>query len=530
MSIIAIVLLVLVFLPIAILGIKTWHWLHVTACVFLFGATLWFTISAASVAALHLEYKAKYHKEVKKLAQAKEQISELANGPRGQAIPPEPGAVNTDSWNPDAPLSTCRTALARIIGDRGRVWRGCAITGGNQAAGQFQVTTALAEGVENHGIAVNDVLYAFAETGRFEGNENVLPQQYVGEFKVTEATNNAVMLNLTTPEGVDGSHTLLNTNISLSLYSLMPIDGHIFFATEPAPRNFGASVPVSESPVFGKMFTAEEFLNGKENVPAIFGVPAGYQAVNPSSPPLLQSFARQFSQAAGNIGQSIVNEYVRDGGPWREGDREANHWVRVKFLKPSPPMRVDSGAEQGVTDGFYFDPTNGQAAIPTLRGGTAEGQIELVQKDYQINDYALFPNNEQTQNLVAQQICEIESDVYVRQLNDYSFSFSHGFELRSSLSQSVQLVTEEIASLQRTQARTDRQITSRQTERDELTADKEKFDQEQQVAAEYLSTLNQQWTSLQTELSKLYQQNVALEGQLNEVNRQLTETLEANVR
>ena len=59
MSIIAIVLLVLVFLPIAILGIKTWHWLHVTACVVLFGSTLWFTISAASVADLHLEYKAK---------------------------------------------------------------------------------------------------------------------------------------------------------------------------------------------------------------------------------------------------------------------------------------------------------------------------------------------------------------------------------------------------------------------------------------------------------------------------------------
>ena len=77
---------------------------------------------------------------------------------------------------------------------------------------------------------------------------------------------------------------------------------------------------------------------------------------------------------------------------------------------------------------------------------------------------------------------------------------------------------------------TDRQITSRQTERDELTADKEKFDQEQQVATEYLSTLNQQWTSLQADLSKLYQQNVALEGQLNEVNSQLTETLEANAR
>ena len=525
MSIIAIVLLVLVFLPIAILGIKTWHWLHVTACVFLFGSTLWFTISAASVADLHLEYKAKYHKEVKKLAQAKEQISELANGPRGQPIPPEPGAVNTDSWNPDAPLSTCRTALARIIADRGRVWRGCAVTDGNPAAGQFLVTTALAEGVENHGVAVNDVLYAFAETGEFEENNSKrLPQQYVGEFKVTDVTNNTVALELTTPDGVDGSHTLLGINASLSLYSLMPIDGHIFFATEPAPRNFGASVPVNESPVFGKMFSAEEL-----QVPTIFTPPSGYQAVNPNHPPLLQSFAKQYSSQAGTIWQSIESEYVRDGGPWREGDREANHWVRLKFLKPYT-VRVDSGAEQGVTDGFYFDPTNGQANIPTLRGGTDEGQIELVQKDYQINDYALFPNNEQTQNLVAQQICEIESQVYVRQLNDYSFAFKHGFELRSSLSQSVQLVTEEIASLQRTQARTDRQITSRQMERDELTADKEKFDQEQQVAAEYLSTLNQQWTSLQTELSKLYQQNVALEGQLNEVNSQLTETLEANAR
>ena len=215
MSIIAIVLLVLVFLPIAILGIKTWHWLHVTAAVFLFGSTLWFTISAASVAELHLDYKTKYWKTVKQLETAEEQIFELANGPRNEAIPPEPGAVNTPNWNPDAPLSTSRTALARIIADRGRVWRGCAITAGNAAAGQFQVTTALAEGVENHGIAVNDVLYAFAETAPFEENNSMLPQQYIGEFKVTETTNNAVTLNLTTPEGVDGSHSLLNTNISL---------------------------------------------------------------------------------------------------------------------------------------------------------------------------------------------------------------------------------------------------------------------------------------------------------------------------
>ena len=370
------------------------------------------------------------------------------------------------------------------------------------------------------------MIHFYRDFGEFEENNSKrLPQQYVGEFKVTDVTNNTVALELTTPDGVDGSHTLLGINASLSLYSVMPIDGHIFFATEPAPRNFGATVPVNESPVFGKMFSAEEL-----QVPTIFTPPLGYQGVNPNHPPLLQSFAKQYSSQAGTIWQSIESEYVRDGGPWREGDREANHWVRLRFLKPYT-VRVDSGAEQGVTDGFYFDPTNGQAAIPTLRGGSAEGEIVFeVQKDYQINDYALFPNNEETQDLVDQQICEIESDVYVRQLNDYSFAFKHGFELRSSLSQSVQLVTEEIASLQSTQARTDRQITSRQMERDELTADKEKFDQEQQVAAEYLSTLNQQWTSLQKELSKLYQQNVALEGQLNEVNSQLTETLEANAR
>ena len=72
MSIIAIVLLVLVFLPIAILGIKTWHWLHVTACVFLFGSTLWFTISAASVADLHWKYKTKYWETVTDLEEAEE--------------------------------------------------------------------------------------------------------------------------------------------------------------------------------------------------------------------------------------------------------------------------------------------------------------------------------------------------------------------------------------------------------------------------------------------------------------------------
>ena len=74
MSIIAIVLLVLVFLPIAILGIKTWHWLHVTACVFLFGSTLWFTISAASVADLQLDAKKQYWDMVDQLENKKKQM------------------------------------------------------------------------------------------------------------------------------------------------------------------------------------------------------------------------------------------------------------------------------------------------------------------------------------------------------------------------------------------------------------------------------------------------------------------------
>ena len=201
----------------------------------------------------------------------------------------------------------------------------------------------------------------------------------------------------------------------------------------------------------------------------------------------------------------------------------------MQFLKPYE-FPADSVSEQGVTDGFYFDPTNGRAEVPTLRGGDEQGQVVLDAKEYAINDFGLFPANEETQSLIEQGICEVTNNIYVRTLNDYSFAFKRAFDSRSALFQYSQLVTAEINSLQRAQQRTDRQINVRQTERDKLTADKGKFDREQQVAADYLNTLNQKWTSLQAELSRLYQENVALEARLSEISEQATQAVEADVQ
>ena len=513
MTYIAIGLLVLLFLPLVWLGAKTWHWLHVTAVVFLFGASVSFMIAASHVANLHLQYKPRYASTKAQVEKKNEEILELESGPRNVVPPPVPGNIGTASENPDAPLSTCRIALARIIIDRGRVWRGCQITAANAAAGQFEVVTALGEGVEKHGIVANDVLYVFAETATLDDGRK-LPKEYVGEYKVTAATNNAVTLNLTTGDGVDGAHTLLNQSVTLSLYALMPIDGHIFFAATESLSNF-------QPPVFGDMLTAADLKS-----PQVFTDPVGYR---PDQPGALPRIAQLYGQD-GAILDAITNEYARDGGGWREGDRPENHWVRVQFLKPYE-FAADSVAEQGVTAGFYFDPTNGRAEVPTLRNpGAVEGQVKLEAADYAINDFALFPFNEETQSLIDQQICQPTDNIYVRQLNDYAFAFHRGFQVRSSLFQYDQLVREEIASLQRAQQRTDRQINARETERDKLTSDKGKFDREQEVAADYLNTLNQKWGSLQAELSRLYQENVTLEEQLSEISEQVTQSVEADVK
>ena len=512
MDYVAIALIVLLFAPLAWLATKTWHWLTVTAAVLLFGATLAFTIAASHVAKQHLQYKASYYKKKKLVETENMRLVELDTGPPNVVPPPEPGNIGTTSENLEAPLLTCRNALARIIIDRGRVWRECAIADGDQQAGQFQVVTPLAEGVESHGIVANDVLYAFAETAALDDGRK-LPQQYVGEFQVSAVTNDRLTLNLMTAGGVDGSHTLLNRDVSLSLYALMPIDGHIFFAaTEPAP-NFSL-------PVFGDMLTAEQLKS-----PLIFTDPTGYL---PNQPITLQRAAQLYGQDGGVL-DGITSEYARDGGPWRQGDRPENRWVRVQFLKPYE-FPADSVSEQGVTDGFYFDPTNGRAEVPTLRGGDEQGQVVLDAKEYAINDFGLFPANEETQSLIEQGICEVTNNIYVRTLNDYSFAFKRAFDSRSALFQYSQLVTAEINSLQRAQQRTDRQINVRQTERDKLTADKGKFDREQQVAADYLNTLNQKWTSLQAELSRLYQENVALEARLSEISEQATQAVEADVQ
>jgi len=464
------VLVILFFLFLTFMSFKTWKWFHPLLMLCVFGASICLVGYIAPVVKTHNAWKQKFQELEARLADTENEHQRVKYG--------DPNLVNqAEPPDPNSPLLTTRAVLQRLTLDRGTVWRHClaAPTNTNQVT-----LTTVPEDKPNH-IQVNDILYAFLEG---DVNGFAVPVDFIGEMKVTAATDNSVTL---TPTRVS-MMTSRQVNIfqksqdrTWALYSVMPIDGHEFFATTAPEGNY-------KLPIFGQMDEAE----------------------------LTQMFPAGGTPEQTQANRALIQSFLRDGSKANDTDTPEEVWTKVEFVKPYKST-VDSQNVRELETLFYFDPTTGEAEAGNLKVGE--------QVSFNAGDFAIFDAAFATQ-LKDQGLVEIVDQVYIRPLVDFDFAIKNHYRQIKMLEEKIRVVKDETVRLMEAIGKVDDMTTFRQDERTKLEADKEKFVKERDEISSYLTQMEAMWSDRRKELAGLFSANLKLEKELERINASLTEQID----
>ena len=460
-------LLVLFFFFLTYMFTKTWRWFHVVCMFFVFGASVAFTCYAA------MSYKT--HAAWRKIARMNQLAAEKAEA--------EFMTLNygdqTQVFQSDPSVRAQNAKFARLIFDRGRVWRACTPQGPPQGDGSIALSTVPPGTADpaslNNRIIDKMVMYVFTEAeappelGLPAGTR--IPQYYLGEFSAVSVTNTSVTLRPTLPLDAQQQQRVKAGGQSWTLYETMPIDGHKFFSQDPdATSNLNENADVA--PIFGSM--DPDFL-GKL-------LPPG-----------------------------VLDNYLRDGKRAADTDTPDNTWVKVRFTKEHTEV-VDSDATlNGVEESQdWFD--RGRSEIPLLQ----RGDVAKFKKD----EVGVFPQAD-AEDLISRGVCERIEPIYVRPLNDYEYQFRSTYLQMVQIRQDMERIQRNIDEQTSTNNRTETLITYRNDEKAKLQQDLDKFTYEQKQIEAYRDKLQAKLNDTKSELSRLYRTNF----QLSEELRQISETL-----
>ncbi|HEY6564515.1 MAG TPA: hypothetical protein VIY86_08475, partial [Pirellulaceae bacterium] len=399
-------------------------------------------------------------------------------------------------------------ALRRVLISRGRVWRGglAAQAAGNQVLINMQAwgddacarvgleeelddevaePAPLEEGAapagnatpvasRPHEIAKDMFLFVFLElppgAERIPGlyGDSELPQKdtkgacrlpalFLGRFKVTQSTEQAVQLEAPYPLPESAVAALANAvsqRATCALYEVMPKDGYDVWQG-----------------------LAEEELR------SILRPPKG---ADPAE------WSRR------------IQGFLRDGKAATDDDPDFRKWVRVKFLK-DVAITVDAGDDEIVFDRAYD--AAGRAILPPLKQG---GPTEF-KKDQEVLLH--FPT---AQELVQNGNAELTDDpaVFRRPLRDYELILHQGEVDLESERQLERLLMGDKGSLNLATDKARLQIQSREAELAKLREDSTQFEKELTAIRTVERRLTARYQAQRRELSQLYQSNLGLREQL----------------
>lgn len=462
-------LLVLFFIYLTYMFTKTWRWFHVVCTFFVFGASIAFMCYAAMSYKTHAAWRTIELKNRLAAEKAQAEYEMLMYGDRTEVPQTAPS------------LRTQNAKFARMVFDRGRVWRGCTPQGPPQGDGSFPVSTvppgAADPATLDNQIESTMILYVFTEAeappeiGLPAGTK--IPQQYLGEFSAVSVTNTSVTLRPTLPLDNQQRQVLGRAGgQTWTLYETMPIDGHSFFSTDPdAVSNLNENADIA--PIFGNM--DPDFL-GKL-------LPPG-----------------------------VLPSYLRDGKRAEPTDPPEKTWVKVRFMADHTEI-VDSDATLGGVEGSqdWFD--RGRSEIPLLqRGDVAKFKKGAV---------GVFPQAD-AEDLISRGVCERIEPIYVRSLNDYEYQFRSTHLQLVRIRQDIERIQRNIDQQTETNTRTETLIAYRTDERAKLQLDLAKFEYERDQIAAYLGKLQVVLDETKAELSRLYRTNFQLSEELRAINEELT--------
>ena len=520
---------------------KTWHWLHITAALLTFLAGSFSLIVTANYLEKEKEVRLRFQQLEEQLAQAIEQGRTLKTGDPSKDVQDEPT------------LTELEGRFNRLISyQRGRVWRACELkqTPGNQF--QLQVIKDTDDAV--HGITNGHTLFAFLEQlpldrdgdgngdlmdldGDGQANEMILlPGGYVGEFLVTASDEKTVTikpsLDLDTFQ-----QDLAKIPVSWVLYEMMPVDGHVMFATSDDDGRTEYIQPndIPDQDIFGKMNEAELgklFLAAaNENFPKMKA---------PQQQPQQQAYVNK-----------LLKPYTLDGRGMSV-DEERQHpdevkWYKVIFLKPHS-IDVDATTSiQGTRS--YFD-TQGLAVDPRLMRKNKEGQKSTV--TFKKGDIGIFMKGSEDVDVggseiidndlddwIDKGICQEITPIYVRQLNSYQEDFQMLADRRQQVDESIRLVSKNIELWRQSKQYCDRQIVYRRDEKAKLDGEGlpdarigelPGFQRDVAELDKLLTALQGQRKTYIDELTQVYLKNMALREQLALVQKKLKEKIDAQSR
>jgi len=129
-------------------------------------------------------------------------------------------------------IEQLRKELHKVLVDRGRVWYATMPEQLDADTGTVRIKVDKPSEdnlVGRHGIGQNTVLYIFEE-GEVEAPLNQGGARYLGEFRVTEVPEGAIVARPTRPLTDREMDRLANSITPWSLYEVMPIDSHHLLA------------------------------------------------------------------------------------------------------------------------------------------------------------------------------------------------------------------------------------------------------------------------------------------------------------
>jgi len=321
------------------------------------------------------------------------------------------------------------------------------------------------------------VVYAFAETTQ-EGIAVLVPTFYLGEFRVTASTPTQMTIEATARLEAPQAQAITSGQASSwSLYELLPLDSHeIFLRPQTA---------ISDNAIFGDV----------------------------DNDLVRASLSRGVTDAT-------IQKYLRDGTPSSPDDPPSTRWVKIEFTK-AHAIVVDSPEQRGALDGGFFD-ASGQAVDSRMqrRGeGPTGGTVQFAVGDQ------ITVLEQAADELIEQNVAKLLNTYYVRPLNDYLFVLRRiRLRLNELEIRKVELEFEQKV-LGDAIAATVSMLNTNQEAKLKLEKDLAQIQVEQAAIAQYNSSVKETLTNTRQRLSGLYQDNLRLRNELDEIHTAIEESV-----
>lgn len=460
------VLAALFFCFLTYMNTRVWRATHVTFAFLVFCATIAFVIYAS----MSLKTRSVWMKKAAELEVQLEKQTlenvELAEGKRNEIQP------TTKS------IRSLHQEIAASVVDRGRVWRNCTLAA---AGADFTLNTVppadpnapAAAALPNH-MEQGTVVHAFLDMVSPNTGAKV-PGPYLGQFYATNATDQNCVLSPTLPlDNVQRQFAAQQGN-TWTLYETMPIDNYDAFAglTEDQLKQYIPQQPTGLS--------AEEY-------------------------------------------DALIKSYLRTGGDATDNDPPASIWVEVKFLKKFEVVVNSDAAAATVTDGDAFD-SQGRAVLPRLKKDPPNEKAE-----FEPGETAVFFDNEELRQMIADGVVQKEKNIYRRPLNHYTYSFNNYWGRTNEIIVRTKEINRDIASITKAIANTQKQIDARTAERTKVQDDLAKTKYEVAQVTKYRGTLDQQLAVVRARVNELYRTNKALGKEIADTNARLTREIDEKTK